>query len=505
MAQINSIRKLFFEEGLGYAEIARSTGFDVKTIKKYVLMENFNEPGQKPAATRASKLDPYRVQIDAWLENDKKERRKQRHTAKRVYDRLVREHPKFDCSYRLVADYVSAKKKEIYGDGKGFFMPLIHEPGGGQVDFGQADFFDRNTRITGYYLNVSFPYSNGGYTQLFRGENFQCLGEGLRDIFEHIGGIPKKLWFDNLSPVVKTVMKNGERGLTDQFMRLVNHYGFSAAFCNPGKGNEKGSVENKVGYHRRNFLVPVPRVDNLRAFNHHLLTLGDEDMLRPHYKKERLLRDLFEEDKEAFLPLPAIPFDESEIVAVRTDNYAKFTLAKGKHTYSTAPKYAKGRIFAKLTAHEVTALDDNYREIVRHSRLYGDSRQETMDWLPYLSQLAKRPAALKYTGIYTMLPQEVRGFLDSCAHPVRKETLKALADLTRRKDFDKATRAVKAIVSLGAKDVDSIIAAFNRLNGGLIELEPIALPTNIPNLPKLKSGLGNYDHVFLTGVQSDEN
>lgn len=354
----------------------------------------------------------------------------------------MKEHPKFDCSYRLVAGYVSAKKKEIYSRDKEFFMPLIHKPGEAQVDFGEADFFERNIRIKGHYLNVSFPHSNGGHTQLFRGENFQCLAEGLKNIFEHIGGVPKKLWFDNLSSAVKSILRHGERDLTDKFMRLKNHYGFGAVFCNAGKGNEKGNVENKVGYHRRNFLVPVPRVDDLKMFNRHLLALCDEDMLRPHYKKGCFHKDLFEDDKEAFLPLPDMPFDESQVVAVRTDSYAKFTLEKGKHTYSTAPRYAKGRVFAKLTAHEVIVLDEDYREIVRHSRIYGDGHQEVIDWLPYLSQLAKRPAALKYTGIYTMLPQEVQEFLDSCTYQVRKYTLKVLADLTHKSNFGKATQAV---------------------------------------------------------------
>lgn len=384
-------------------------------------------------------------------------------------------------------------------------MPLTHKPGEAQVDFGEADFFDRNTRVTGHYLNISFPYSNGDYTQLFRGENFQCLSEGLTNIFRHIGGTPRKLWFDNLSPAVKAILRHGERDLTDQFMRLMNHYGFGVAFCNPGKGNEKGSVENKVGYHRRNFLVPVPQVDDLRAFNRQLLVMGDEDMLRLHYKKERLLKDLFEEDRKALLSLPSTPFDESEIVTVRTDAYAKFTLGKGKHTYSTAPRYAKSHVFAKLTTHHVVVLDENYREIVRHQRLYGGDRQEAMDWLPYLNQLAKRPAALKYTGIYAMLPQEVRGFLDSCTHPLRKKALKTLTDLTRKSNFDKAAQAVRAVISLGVNDTDSIMAAFNRLNGNLIELDPIALPTHTPSMPKLNARLGAYDSIFLTEVQNNES
>jgi transposase len=191
------------------------------------------------------------------MEADKQERKKQRHTAKRIFDRLAKEHPGFDCSYRLVADYVSRKKKEIYGEQEGFYMPLIHIPGEAQVDFGEADFFDRNVRCTGHYLNVSFPHSNADYLQIFKGEKM--------NIFAHIGGVPIRLWFDNLSPAVKTILKDDGRELTDAFLRFKNHYGFATAFCNPGQGHEKGSVETKVGYHRRNMLVPVPRVDDLKA------------------------------------------------------------------------------------------------------------------------------------------------------------------------------------------------------------------------------------------------
>jgi hypothetical protein len=202
-------------------------------------------------------------------------------------------------------------------------------------------------------------------------------------------------------------LKDDGRELTDAFLRFKNHYGFATAFCNPGRGHEKGSVETKVGYHRRNMLVPVPKVDDLEAFNRRLLEECDQDMLRPHYLKKRLHKDLFEEDLKALLPLPSVSFDASEIKVVRTNSHAKFTLNKGKHTYSTAPRYAKSQVFVQLTAYDVIAFDENYREIIRHPRLYGDYEQESMDWLPYLTQLSRRPAALKYTGIYPMLPQEV--------------------------------------------------------------------------------------------------
>ena len=106
--RVNSIREMFFEKGMNYADIARVTGHDVKTVKKYIYMENFNEPLPKPVRKRRSKLDRYKIEIDSWLEADKQERKKQRHTALRVFKRLNEKYgPGFDCSYRLVALYVA--------------------------------------------------------------------------------------------------------------------------------------------------------------------------------------------------------------------------------------------------------------------------------------------------------------------------------------------------------------------------------------------------------------
>ena len=151
MAQVDCIRNMFFEKGMTYAEIARATGHDVKTVKKYIYMDNFNAPPPKPVKRRGSKLDRFKPEIDSWLEADKRERKKQRHTAMRVYNRLREIHGSgFDCSYRLVAKYVSERKKELYSQQNQFYMPLVHIPGEAQVDFGEADFFENNRRCRGH-------------------------------------------------------------------------------------------------------------------------------------------------------------------------------------------------------------------------------------------------------------------------------------------------------------------------------------------------------------------
>lgn len=384
-------------------------------------------------------------------------------------------------------------------------MPLEHIPGEAQVDFGEADFYEGNQLCNGYYLNLSFPHSNGGYLQMFKGQNMQCLAEGLMNIFDHIGGVPTRLWFDNLSPVVKKILKNHGRELTDSFLRFKNHYGFVAAFCNPESGNEKGNVENKVGYHRRNLLVPVPRVDNLKAFNRQLLEECDQDMHRPHYKKQLQIRELFAEDLNALRPLPAVTYDESELKKVRTNSYAKFTLNEGKHTYSTAPRYANGEVFVRLNAHNVIVLDENYREIIRHPRLYGKENKESMDWLPYLTQLSRRPAALKYTGIYPMLPEPIQDFLDNCDYPSKKETLTVLARLSETNGFNKATEALLVALEHGVSDADSIIAMFSRINSEVLDLDPLVLPASVPSMPQVQTNVGEYDRLFLNGGVNHEN
>ncbi|MCW3491722.1 IS21 family transposase, partial [Dethiobacter alkaliphilus] len=245
--------------------------------------------------------------IDEWLYEDKKARRKQRHTAKRIYDRL--KDPKegirgFDCSYRTVAGYVAVKRKEIFGKEKSAYIPLRHIPGEAQVDFGESDFYLNSQLFSGKHLNLSFPHSNQGYVQLFKGENQQCLFEGLLAIFTHIGGVPSRLWFDNTSTIVTKILKNGGRNLTDDFLRFMEHYRFEAAFCNAHSGHEKGNVEGKVGYHRRNLLVPVPRIENLQDFNQELLSRCDADAQREHYRKDAAINELYQEDCKALLPLP---------------------------------------------------------------------------------------------------------------------------------------------------------------------------------------------------------
>ena len=137
------------------------------------------------------------------------------------------------------------------------------------MDFGEADFNVNGVCHRMKYLTVSFPYSNDGFTQVFGDETAECVCQGLRNIFEYIGGVPPLLIFDNATGVGRRVGSQVHE--TELFRRFRAHYGCRVKFCNPYAGYEKGNVERKVGYFRANLFVPVPRVKNFHVYNCELL------------------------------------------------------------------------------------------------------------------------------------------------------------------------------------------------------------------------------------------
>lgn len=494
MTQVHDIRKLYFEEGKSITQISRETGRDRKTIRMYIEKEDWNETKSKtlPEA-EYPKLDPYKEVINEWLTADKKAKRKQRHTARRIYDRLVEKYDtSFECSYRTVAGYVSKRKKEIFGKKSGH-LPLEHIAGEAQADFGDAEYYENGRLYSGKYLNLSFPYSNKGYFQLFKGENMECLLEGLVSIFEHIGGVPHRIWYDNTSTIVTDVLKDGGRTLTEGFIRFMEHYRFESAFCNVNSGHEKGNVEGKVGYHRRNMLVPVPSFKSLIEFNKESLLKCEIDSDRNHYRKDTTIEELYTEDKAALIDLPAVPLDVSKYATVKTNGYGRFYLNKGLHEYSVSPKYANSKVRIKITANEIIPMDESYRAVVTHERSYGNYKQQSMKWLPYLTQLSRRPGALKYTGIYQMLPETIKEYLEKRTKGDKGKVLQVIAKLTEKSGFECAIETVDNALKYDATDIDSLISLHSRIHGNVVELAPIRLTGNIPELMRVTPNLAAYD------------
>src|SRR5699024_3881638 len=323
MAQINYIRHEVNQKGDSYASVAGRMGIDPRTVSKYANQEEFKvKPKQK---RKARVMDPVKPIIDKWIKEDLKKKKKYQRTAKKMYEQLCDFHS-FKGSDRTVRDYVSKRKKELKGTMEVAALPLESFPGTAQVDFGEAPFKYHSVVIDLPYLVLSFPYSYCFYFQVFPSENTECLLEGLQRMFHYMGGVPKTIRFDNLSPAVKKILSKRERELTDTFERFVIHYGFQYEFCNPAKGNEKGHVEAMVKYVRNNFLLPEHNLLDLDHFNKTLWGMAEKDRERIHYNKEIIQSELYEEDKNHWLMLPEKEFECARYTTAKADKYGIVTL-----------------------------------------------------------------------------------------------------------------------------------------------------------------------------------
>ncbi len=268
---------------------------------------------------------------------------------------------------------------------------------------------------------------------------------------------------------------------------------------NPGEGHEKGNIENKIGYKRRNLLVPIPRFISLSDYNRLLLEMCEEDADREHYRYNETIEQRFQEDLKHCHPLPEIEFDLSGKASPKTNNWGKFYLNKGMHEYSVSPKHANITVNVNLTSSSVIVMDENFREIVRHRRLYGDSKQQSMDWLPYLRQLSMRPRALKYSGIYDMMPSSLKEYIEGCTGSQTGKVLKVLAELTDRTGFESALNTVNQALCYGAKDADSLINLYRRIYADVPELPPMPLESKIPDIGQMETNLIAYDDLLKKG------
>ena len=498
MTQIKRIRKLYYSKGKKVTEIAKITGHNYRTVVKYLEKSDFNIPAadeKEKRRGRPPKIDPVIPIINEWLEKDKTAPCKQRHTAQKIFRRLEEEHADLlEVSYRTVANYVRKVKKEMYKEEQGY-LPLEHPRGEAQADFGQAIFYERGKLIKGHYLNLSFPYSNGGYTQLFKGENQECLLTGLKRIFEHIKGVPYKIWFDNLSAAL-VIGKGGKRTLVEQLERFALHYRFEVNFCNPGKGHEKGNVENKVGYVRRNMFVPPPHFEDLEEYNNHLLQLGDRDMERPHYKKGETIAELFAQEKEFMFPLPSSEFEVGRIKTALANKYGKVELET--NFYSTSPSYAGEEVVLKVTADKVIIMDKQFHTIVIHDRIY-DRGKESMKWYPYLEVMAKRPKAIKYTCFFNELPDIWKDYLESQDREGKKLTITALMKMMEGDDEEgliNATRALQETLRRGVRDIDSVLTTYHRITNQGNLIKEVEVPDSVPPVKEYQVDIGIYDSLY---------
>jgi transposase len=343
-------------------------------------------PGyQRQQPIKRPKLGPWVGAIDAILEDDKQRPAKQRHTAKRIFERLKEEHG-FTGGYTIVKDYV--RSAELHS--REMFIPLTHAPGEAQVDFGEALVVIAGVEQKAHYLAMDLPHSDDCFVAAFPAETTEAFLEGHVRAFAYFGGVPTRILYDNSKIAVARILGGEERQKTRAFSELQSYYLFADKFGRPAKGNDKGKVEGLVGYARRNFMVPIPRVSSWEELNTHLEAESQKRRLRRLRGHAETIGERFERDHAAMLPLPAAPYEACEKVSARVSSLS--LVRYRSNDYSVPTEYGHRQVWVKGYVHLVVIACGS-EVIARHERSY-ERETVVFDPLHYLALLEQKTRAL---------------------------------------------------------------------------------------------------------------
>jgi transposase len=366
-------------------EVLRRERIHWETLKK--ILEHSEPPGYRIEKPRPKpKIGPYLERIAQIIEADKSLPKKQRHTAKRIYERIK------EMGYRGHYTQVREAVKEIKRVKQEVYMPLDHRAGEAQVDFGYA-----LAKVCGQLRKVGFfvmvlPHSDAFFVMVFERECTESYWEGHVRAFEFFGGVPQRISYDNSRVLVSKIIGPHERKLTDGFLKLQSHYLFREHFCRVRRPNEKGVVEGVVKFTRLNFFVPVPQVEDLEQLNSKLAEMCRQDMNRRVRGKTGTKAEVLKEDQAVFLDPPPVPFDACRKQPTRANSLSLVRF--DNNDYSVPVAYAHHEILIKGYVDRVV-LCHKEKRVAEHRRSWK-KEGFFFDYLHYLPLLETKPGSLDY-------------------------------------------------------------------------------------------------------------
>jgi transposase len=346
---------------------------------------------KRPENRPAPKLGEFRELIDEWLIADQLEPRKQRHTAKRIWRRLVDEHGA-DVAEVTVRQHVHKRRRELGMTVGQVFVPQVHAPARtAEVDWGEAEVELAGARTRVHLFHMRSCFSGAAFTMASPVETQQAFLEGHALAFDWFGGVFCEVRYDNLGSAVKKVLRGRRRLETDRFVAMRSHYLFDSIFTTPGieGAHEKGGVEGEVGRFRRNHLVPVPSIGSIGQLNRLLADATESDLARRITGRPATVAEQLAAERPLLRALPA-PFDATETTPVRVD--AKALVMVRQNRYSVPVALAGLRVSVAIAATEIRVWHRD-RQVAVHERLHGKhGTRASLDH--YLELLARKPGAL---------------------------------------------------------------------------------------------------------------
>lgn len=452
MKEWSEIRRKVLVEGISKREIIRQTRLHWTTLEK--ILRHSSPPGYlRRKAPGKRIIGPHIDWIERVIEADKELPVKQRHTAKRIFDRL-----RAECGY--VGGYTAVKDfvRDFRQTHREVFMPLVHRLGEAQVDFFQAlakiDGVLRKVRV----FCMILPYSDMFFLKAYPRECAEAFFDGRVEAFRYFGGVPNRISYDNLKIAVRAITGSHARKLTDGFMELKSHYLFKAHFCGVRRANEKGVVEGLAKYARLNFMVPVPQTKSFAELNAMLLERCRDDGDRRLRGKGSTKLELFSEEKSSFLDLPASEFEACRRRSTRANS---LSLARfDSNDYSVPVRYAHHEITVKGFVDCVEIFSRDGERIAQHERIW---EKERVSYKPehYLPLLERKPGSLDHSVPLMRLELPVcfdvlrRELEAQKGHEGTKDYI-AVLRLLERHPASRVARAIERSLSLPYPSIDVI-------------------------------------------------
>lgn len=381
------IRKKVLNEGVSKRQVMREDGLGWSTLKK-ILNHSKPDKYRMNQIRPKLKIGPFLDRIKQILDADKHTHKKQRHTAKRIFDRL-RDEEGYTGGITQVKEAVRLMKRR----GTEVYIPLVHRPGEAQVDFGWALVNLKGTLVKRPFFVMALPYSDAFFVQMFERESTEFVWEGHIRSFAYFGGVPWRISYDNPRTFVSKYLGVHEREMAPKFKEFVSHYLFEPHFCTVRRGNEKGVVEGLVKYSRSNFMVPVPQVNSLEELNEQLMKKCDAELKRSLRGKDGKTKGkLLEEERSCFKPLPVVPFDAC--IKQSTTSSSLSLVRFDKNDYSVPTEYAHHPVVVKGYINRVM-ISYKDKTIATHKRLWA---KEGVVFNPvhYLAALERKPGAFDH-------------------------------------------------------------------------------------------------------------
>ena len=445
------VRRAVMVEGMSIREASRVFRLHRDTVSK--MLAYSAPPGyRRQTPPRRPKLDSFTGVIDRILEDDHRVPGRQRHTAKRIFERLRNEYG-FDGQYTIVKDYVREHRRRT----REMFVPLSHPPGHAQCDFGEALVVIGGVQQKAHCFVFDLPHSDGCFVKAYPAETTEAFLDGHVSAFAFLGGVPQSILYDNTRLAVARILGDSRRKRTRSFTELQSHYLFDDRVGCPAKGNDKGKVEGMVGYVRRNFLVPVPSFESFHALNAHLERRCLERMdatLRGHSETigQRMERDL-----DALLPRPAVHYDACDRQAGRVSS---LSLARYKtNDYSVPVAYGHRDVLVRGYVDQVV-ISCGSEVIARHPRSY-ERDDFVYDPIHYLALLERNPGALDQAAPLQgwELPEEfgtLRRLLESRVGRRGQREYVQVLRLLETFSMSELHAAIKDALRLGAISFDAV-------------------------------------------------